>query len=156
MTDTAIMARRLGVDDVDSLRALMSVFAVAFEEPETYLAAPQTDAGVEALLARDTFVAVVAEAGSEVIGGLTAYVLPKPERAHSEIYIYDLAVSARYRRRGVATALIAELQAIAHEVGAWIVYIQAELDEPAPNALYGALGQGATIRHYELTPKPRR
>ena len=37
-----------------------------------------------------------------MIGGLVAYVLPKFEQARSEIYLYDLAVDAAHRQRGVA------------------------------------------------------
>ena len=58
-------------------------------------------------LAAPHFIALAATAGTnEVVGGLAAYVLDKFERRRREIYIYDLAVAAEHRRRGVATALI--------------------------------------------------
>ncbi|MGI9404951.1 MAG: hypothetical protein ACR2O4_01155 [Hyphomicrobiaceae bacterium] len=37
----------------------------------------------------------------QVIGGLVAYELKKFEQERSEIYIYDLAVAAEHRRKGV-------------------------------------------------------
>jgi aminoglycoside 3-N-acetyltransferase I len=40
-------------------------------------------------------------------------------------------VAEAHRRKGVATALIAETQAIAKALGAWVVYVQADYgDEP--------------------------
>ena len=52
-----------------------------------------------------------------MVGGLVAYELEKLEQARSEIYLYDLAVDADQRRKGIATALIRRLRAIAHVPG---------------------------------------
>jgi aminoglycoside 3-N-acetyltransferase I len=52
---------------------------------------------------------------------LAAYVLKKFEQERTEIYIYDLAVGEKYRRRGIATGLINKLREIAREIGAWVI-----------------------------------
>ncbi len=57
-------------------------------------------------------IALAALKHGEVVGGLAAYELQKFEQERSEIYIYDLAVSAAHRREGIATALIQELKSI--------------------------------------------
>ena len=53
---------------------------------------------------------IAALAQGEVVGGLVAYELEKFERARSEFYIYDLAVEAGHRRRGIASACIRRLR----------------------------------------------
>jgi aminoglycoside 3-N-acetyltransferase I len=100
-------------------------------------------------------VAVAALRDGEVIGGLAAYVLPKFEQARSEVYLYDLAVAAGHRRQGVATALIACLQRVAAERGAYVIFVQADLgDEPAI-ALYTKLGVREDVLHFDIAPARR-
>jgi aminoglycoside 3-N-acetyltransferase I len=85
-----------------------------------------------------------------VIGGLAAYVLKKFEQKRSEVYIYDLAVTEKHRRRGVATELIGQLKNIAKARGAYVIYVQADLgDEPAI-ALYTKLGIREDVLHFYI------
>ena len=87
-----------------------------------------------------------------MIGGLVAYELDKLEQERSEIYIYDLAVDAAFRRQGVATALIKHLGEIASSRGAWVIYVQADYgDEPAI-ALYTKLGRREDVMHFDIDP----
>ncbi|MDX2183208.1 MAG: GNAT family N-acetyltransferase, partial [Gemmatimonadaceae bacterium] len=68
----------------------------------------------------------------------------------SEIYLYDLAVDAAYRRRGIATAMIRELQRVGESRGAWVVFVQADpVDAPAV-ALYTKLGRREDVLHFDL------
>ena len=91
----------------------------------------------------------------EWLGGIAAYVLPKFEQARSELYIYDLAVDGAFRRRGVATALIAELQRIAADIGVYVIFVQADHgDEPAI-ALYTKLGVREDVLHFDIAPAKR-
>ena len=87
-----------------------------------------------------------------MIGGLTAYVLEKLEQERSEIYIYDLAVAAHRRRRGVATALISELRTIATPLGAWVVYVQADHGDDPAISLYSKLGTREDVLHFDIRP----
>src|SRR5690606_5892520 len=96
--------------------------------------------------------ALVALDGSIVVGGLAAYELRKFEQQRSEIYIYDLAVNTRYRRQGIATALIAKLKRIAKARGAYVIFVQADTgveDEPAI-ALYTKLGIREKVLHFDI------
>jgi aminoglycoside 3-N-acetyltransferase I len=136
--------------DVPILRALNAMFGEAFGEPEVYGAEPPSDAYLEALLAKEHVIALVALVGQEVAGGLVAYELDKFERARRELYIYDLAVAEAHRRQGIATALIERLREIAAERGAWVVYVQADYgDEPAI-ALYEKLGIREEVLHFDI------
>jgi len=142
--------RRLGQSDVHLLRKLNGLFAIAFSDHATYEGEPPDDVYLENLLAKDHVVALVALEGDTVVGGLVAYELDKFERARREFYIYDLAVSEKYRRRGIATALIKHLCAIAVQRGAWVVYVQADHgDEPAI-ALYEGLGVREDVLHFDI------
>lgn len=144
--------RRLGPADLPSLRGLNALFARAFDDPDSYDAAPPDDAYVAALLAKEHVAALVALAEGAVIGGLVAYELDKLEQARREIYIYDLAVDEAHRLRGVATALIDHLRGIARERGARMVYVQADYgDEPAI-ALYTKLGAREDVMHFDIAP----
>lgn len=144
--------RRLGPGDVPALRRLNALFGEAFGEPDTFGNAPPRDAWIERLLTRDTIVVLVAEDGEEVVGGLVAYVLEKFEQARSEIYIYDLAVAESRRRRGIARALIARLQAIAAQLGAWVIFVQADYGDDPAIALYERLGVREDVMHFDIPP----
>jgi ribosomal protein S18 acetylase RimI-like enzyme len=147
-TDTRF--RQLLPGEVGLFRDLIRVFAEAFDDPATYLDAPPTDDYLRGLLSGPTVIVVVALDGETVVGGLVAYVLEKFERARSEIYIYDLAVAAPYRRRGIATGTIRELQRIAASRGAWVIFVQADPIDPPAIALYESLGTREDVHHFDI------
>lgn len=145
-----IEIRRLGPDDLIAMRALNAMFGEVFEETDTYGDHPPDDAYLSRWLGRPQAIALAALDGERVVGGLVAYELEKFEQARSEVYIYDLGVDAAWRRRGIATALIERTQAIAAEIGAWVVFIQAERDDPPAVALYDKLGEREEVLHFDL------
>ena len=153
--EDSIAVRVLGSGDAATLRAMLAVFGNAFDDVETYTARQPDDAYLEALLARDTFVAIAAFADDAVVGGLAGYVLPKFEQARSELYIYDLAVDAAQRRRGVATALVRAVQRLAAERGIWVAFVQADHGDDAAIALYTKLGIREDVLHFDIAPAPR-
>lgn len=137
---------------VPALRELLALFGEVFEDLPTYTGAQPDDSYLGELLARDTFIAVVARVNARVAGGLAAYVYHKFEQRRSEVYIYDLAVSAAHRRQGIATALIHELRGVARQRGAYVVMVQADRgDEPAI-ALYNKLGVQEDVLHFDIRP----
>lgn len=150
MSFSSFMIRRLGSADAALLRKLNALFSDAFADPETYAAAPPTEAYLEDLLAKQHVVALVALAGDEVLGGLVAYELDKFERMRREFYIYDLAVAARHRRRHVATDLIAHLRGIAARRGAYVIYVQADYGDDPALALYDKLGAREEVLHFDI------
>jgi len=150
-----VEVRVLARGDAAPLRAMLAMFGAAFADVETYTARQPDDAYLDALLARDTFVAIAAFAGDDVVGGLAGYVLPKFEQPRSELYVYDLAVAAAHRRRGIATALIGALQRRAAERGVWVVFVQADHGDDAAIALYTKLGVREDVLHFDIAPTPR-
>ena len=145
--------RVLGGADIAALRAMSAMFGRAFDDVATYAAAPPDADYLGRLLSSEHFVAVAAIAGGEVVGGIAAYVLPKFEQARSELYIYDLAVDERHRRRGVATAMLERLRALAAERGVYVLYVQADLGDTPAIALYTKLGVREDVLHFDIEPR---
>lgn len=141
---------QLNPDDTALMHELLTVFGEAFNEVETYGAARPGQAYMERLLRSDTFIALVALKGNEVVGGLAAYVLHKFEQERSEIYIYDLAVRKAHRRQGIATALIEHLQSIAAQRGAYVVFVQADHGDTPAIELYSKLGTREDVLHFDI------
>lgn len=154
MTSQPLTMRRLDPDDIRTMRALNALFGEAFEDRETYGSQPPNDAYLAALLAKEHVAVIVAEAAEMVLGGLVAYELEKFEKARREIYIYDLAVAADHRRRGIATALIEHLRGIAAQRGAWVIYVQADYGDDPAVALYESLGTREDVLHFDIAVAP--
>ncbi len=126
------------------------MFGAAFEEPEHYCDKRPSAAYLEKLLGQDHFIALAAMNEGEVVGGLVAYVLQKFEQERSEIYIYDIAVDKRHRRKGIATALISKVRTIGAERDTHVIYIQADKGDEAPTALYSKLGTREEVLHFDI------
>jgi aminoglycoside 3-N-acetyltransferase I len=152
---SGIAVRRLRDGDADVAQRLNGLFAEAFGDPASYAPAPRDSYLVE-VLGRDGVIVLTAKADEELVGGLVAYVLPKLEQERSEIYLYDLAVAAHRRREGVATALIEELQRIAANVGAWVIFVQADYGDDPAVALYEKLGAREDVMHFDIAPAATR
>lgn len=142
--------RRLTPEDLPRFEAVLSLFGEAFEDPDSYEAARPRPAYLSRLLGGGHFIALAALDGETVVGGLAAYVLDKFEQERSEIYIYDLAVAAGHRRRGAATAMIAELQGIATQRGAYVIFVQADRGDDPAIALYTKLGTREDVMHFDI------
>lgn len=142
--------QRLGRADARLMRELNELFARAFEDPGPYRTCPPRDDYLETVLAKEHVIVSVAVQDGAVIGELVAYELQKLESRRSEIYIYDLAVDARHRRRGVATALIESLQEIAAERLASVLFVQADYGDDPAIALYEKLGSREEVLHFDI------
>jgi aminoglycoside 3-N-acetyltransferase I len=152
----SIEIHQIGPDEPGLMRSLLAMFGEAFDDPDTYTANQPSDDYLHGLLGGDSFIALVAIKDDAVVGGLAAYELKKFEQARSEIYIYDLAVGAAHRRRGIATALIARLKQISAARRAWVIFVQADTipqDEPA-RRLYAKLGKREEVLHFDIEVDP--
>ncbi|MBL8380902.1 MAG: AAC(3)-I family aminoglycoside N-acetyltransferase [Burkholderiales bacterium] len=150
--------RLLGNGDHALLEALATAFAEAFDDQPNYTGRRPRVEYLTRLLGDPTFIALVALAEGTVVGGIIAYELRKFEQERSEIYLYDLAVVERWRRRRVATRLIEALKALAADRGAWVIFVQADTtadDQPAI-ALYSRLGEAEEVLHFDIPVPARR
>jgi aminoglycoside 3-N-acetyltransferase I len=145
-----VRIQELAPRDLDLMGGMLTMFGEAFGEPDIYGGARPGRDYMERLLGGEYFIALAALDGDAVVGGIAAYELPKFEQERSEIYIYDLAVASSHRRRGIATALIGELKAIAAARGAWVVYVQADHGDDPAIALYSKLGRREEVLHFDI------
>lgn len=146
----AIETRLLGPGDVGLLEAMLTLFGTAFDEVDTYSAARPGHGYLRQLLSSDSFIALAAIRDGRVVGALAAYELRKFEQPRSEIYIYDLAVAAEHRRKGVATRLILELKGLAARRGAHVIFVQADLGDDPAIQLYTRLGRREDVLHFDI------
>ncbi|MDX2202347.1 MAG: GNAT family N-acetyltransferase [Hyphomicrobiaceae bacterium] len=146
----AFEIRMLCPTDVLLMRGMLAAFAAAFEDPEAYLEKPPTDSYIADLLRKPHVIAICAMRAEAVVGGLVAYQLDKFEQDRREIYIYDLAVDAGYRRRGIATAMIDALRREAVRRNAYGIFVQADLVDAPAIALYTKLGAMQTAHHFDI------
>ena len=136
--------------DVVLLKQLLRVFGEAFEDVDAYQGAVPDDAYLMSFLEKSHVIVIVALQGSEVVGGLVAYELDKFERDRREIYIYDLAVVARHRRKGLARNLIEELRHVARARRAYVIYVQADEGDTPAIRLYESLGTKEDVHHFDI------
>jgi aminoglycoside 3-N-acetyltransferase I len=147
---TAFAIRQLIADDIPLMESLLTVFGEAFDEAHTYGASRPSGAYLRRLLGSEYFIALVAIANNSVVGGIAAYELRKFEQERSEIYIYDLAVVEAHRRHGIATALIEELQNISAARGAYVIFVQADIEDMPAVKLYSKLGKREDVLHFDI------
>jgi aminoglycoside 3-N-acetyltransferase I len=138
--------------DLDILKQMLALFAEVFDDLNSYQSKIASDAYLESRLKDDTFIALAAIVDGRVVGALAAYVLKKFEQERSEIYIYDLGVLEDRRRRGIATGLINKVREIAKEIGAWVVYVQADTGDDPAIKLYESLGTREDVHHFDIIP----
>nr|WP_279639129.1 GNAT family N-acetyltransferase [Sphingomicrobium sediminis] len=142
----------MGEGDVSVGSSINALYAAAFEDDEHYLSAPPSGDYLRTCLSDPLFLAFVAEDEGKVVGALTGYELRKFEREASELYIYDLAVDEDYRREGVASALIEAVRSHGREIGATVVFVQADKDDAPPMALYAKFGKRGDHHHFDIEP----
>ena len=145
-----ISIHQLSAKDLTLMEDLLATFGEAFNEVDTYSSSRPSNAYLKRLLNRNYFIALAALKNGSVVGGIAAYELQKFEQERSEIYIYDLAVAAAHRRKGIATALIQELKKIAITRAAYVVFVQADIGDDPAIALYTKLGAREDVLHFDI------
>jgi len=84
--------------------------------------------------------AAAAEIDGQYVGYLTAVRIHKVDERIAVLFIDELMVLSQYRRRGVASTLLREVQSIAKEIGAWRVRLCVDPDNHAARELYLRVG----------------
>lgn len=142
--------KQLSPADVKVLKDLLRVFGEAFGDPGTYQDKVPSDAYLNSLLSKRYFIALAAISGGEVVGGLAAYELEKFEQDRREIFIYDLAVAEKHRRKGIAAGLINELKNIAKTRKAYVIFVQADEGDEAAIGLYESFGAKERTFNFDI------
>ncbi len=129
--------RKLTGNDLQALAGLLRVYEVAFEMPNFVL--PSADY-LKYLLGNDYIIFFCAFHEKEVVGGLTAYILPSAYNPATEVYIYDLAVTPSFQRRGVGRRLLEALKEYCRAKGYREIYVQADRGDQHALDFYRATG----------------
>jgi aminoglycoside 3-N-acetyltransferase I len=86
--------RQLGPQDMAVFHALLDVFGEAFSDAPNYRQSRPSAAYLTRLLGGDTFIALAALQGTQVVGGIAAYELRKFEQERSaEVLHFDIPVT---------------------------------------------------------------
>jgi GNAT superfamily N-acetyltransferase len=98
-----------------------------------------SDAEAARLLARDDVHVWVAEAHGEPVGFAYAYVLLRID-GDVGVFLYELSVDERFRRRGTGRALVEEARTLARRVGALKMWVDTSPDNEPAQRTYSAAG----------------
>jgi aminoglycoside 3-N-acetyltransferase I len=150
MSSSEISIRQLSANDLPLMEELLTTFGKAFNEVATYSSSRPSSNYLKQLLSSDYFIMLAALKNGSVVGGIAAYELHKFEQERSEIYIYDLAVAEEHRREGIATALIQKLKKIAGLRAAYVIFVQADIEDDPAIALYTKLGIREDVLHFDI------
>ena len=143
---TTVTIQKLDAHGINSFVDLLRVFEVVFEM-KAYSMPPQPY--LQRLLEQDSFWIFVAVINGEVVGGLTAYVLPQYYTERPLVYLYDLAVNISHQRQGVGRQLLAGLTQYSRSLGVDEVFVQADGDDAEAINFYQATGGRAeSVVHF--------
>ncbi|HEY7398452.1 MAG TPA: GNAT family N-acetyltransferase [Gaiellaceae bacterium] len=90
------------------------------------------------------------------VGMVSGVELTHPDKG-TELFLYELAVDEAHRRRGIGTALVEELAALARVHGCYGMWVLTDRDNPAALATYrraGAKGDSDQVMFEWEWPKP--
>jgi aminoglycoside 3-N-acetyltransferase I len=102
--------------------------------------AEQEPPDAAALLRDERTVYVAALDGGRPIGYVYAHELLRRHGDRSMLFVYDLGVDEEYRRRGIATRLLRELETIARARGIRTGFVLTNAGNDAAMALYESVG----------------
>lgn len=139
---------KLNATDAALFSSLVDVYADVFEM-EAFAKPPDEYLGK--LLANDSMIVFAALLDDEVIGGLTAYILPSPYAETAEVYVYDLAVATDYQRSGVGTILMRGIRDYCAALGVREVFLQADyVDQHAVDFYHKLGGAREDVIHFSF------
>ena len=133
---SSFQIKRLTKEHLADFQALVNLFNTVFEEASKI----GSETHLLKLLGNESFIALAALAENEVMGGLTAYELPRYYSDSSEIFLYDLAVKPEYQRMGVGKRLIERLKNYCAEQGIKEFFVMAHVEDEHAIEFYHATG----------------
>jgi|SRR5215471_12861221 len=83
---------------------------------------------------------LIAETGCEVCGFLMAYRLDRPDREESQMFVYEVSVGVPWRGRGVATALVEKITAMARAERMFEAFVLTSQANERAKGLYARTG----------------
>jgi ribosomal protein S18 acetylase RimI-like enzyme len=90
-----------------------------------------------AFLADDRHHLLVAYQGLQPVGFVSGVEVTHPDKG-TEMFLYELAVDERYRRRGIGRDLVEQLGTVARRTGCYGMWVVTDNDNEAARATYEA------------------
>lgn len=135
---TDILCKRLGEEDLELFRRLISLFGKTFGM-ETFEMPGELH--LTGLLQNPSFVAYAALKNDTVLGGLTAYLLPAYYRPEPEVFIYDVAIGKENQRMGIGTLLLGSFKNYCgRELNVSGIFVAASKEDSHALSFYRAAG----------------
>jgi aminoglycoside 3-N-acetyltransferase I len=132
-----IEVKQLIEKDLPVFGSLIEMFKTVFEESESGIS---NETNLQRLLSSSNFIVIAAVFENEVIGGLTAYVLPMYYSDDSEVFLYDMAVKPEYQRMGVGKRLLHHLKEYCIKSGIKEFFVLAHEEDEHAVKFYHATG----------------
>lgn len=132
-TEVRLLTKR----DVSVFAALIEMFRMAFEEPESRTG---SETNLQRLLDSEHFIAIAAVLENEIVGGLTAYILPMYYSDDYEVFLYDMAVKPNYQRMGIGKKLIHSLKEYCIKKGVKVFFVLAHEEDEHAVEFYRSTG----------------
>jgi aminoglycoside 3-N-acetyltransferase I len=131
------------------LTRLLEIYREVFELPH-FVIPPEPH--LRSLLDNQAIIFLAAFEGKQMVGGLTAYILPSVYAEKPEMYLYDLAIRTAFQRRGIGRELLAALKEHARARNVSEIYVQADIADAGALAFYRATGGiEEDVRHFGYT-----
>jgi aminoglycoside 3-N-acetyltransferase I len=132
-----VEVKKLTRDDLEPFIELIHLFRDVLETDRITKAQPEH---LQRLLARPDFVVFVARFANQVVGGLTAYVLPQYHTERPVVYLYDIAVGVPHQGQGIGTELLTQLMQYGRSLGVEELFVQADQEDTQAIHFYRAKG----------------
>ena len=128
---------KLKSKDAQKLSDLVDIYADVFEMKK--FEKPSNEY-FEQMLSQESVIVYVAENNQEIIGGLTAHILPSTYFESAEVYIYDLGVKEEFQRSGIGTMLVEDFNDYCSKRGFKEMFVQADTVDEHAVAFYKKIG----------------
>lgn len=146
----AVELKRLSPEDFELAKLVSLFFQVddGVENPTSV-----SDEYMKKLLSKKGFHILVAVENDEILGGLTAYEFVKYKSEETEMFLYEIGVEERHRRKGVAGKLLEGLRKICAEKNISTIFVATEIGNEAARKFYEKTGgkfENAALYTYEI------
>jgi len=146
-----ITIKQLTAADLTQFKQMLLLFANVFEMHDHKMPG---EGHLKKLLNNENFIVYIALHENEMIGGLTAHVLPSCYAESSEVYIYDLAVKTSFQRKGAGKKLLQVLTEYCGKNNCKGFFVQAdEADTHALEFYRSTGGSPKNVVHFNYETK---
>ncbi len=138
-----IMIKKL--ENIAELKELATAFSLAFESPYN-----TTDEYLSSMIKNSSCVILGAVVEAHVVGGLVAFFMT-PIHGTKELYVYDIAVSPLFQKKGLGKQLVEALKQEARARGVGTIFVEAESEDEGAVAFYRAIGgEEVAVNHFNF------